>query len=73
MKENVYNVHIFLNLQENILIKKNLFLLTGKPNNNLTCNLVEIYNHELNHSVKDALNLKGLTEVELVNTKSTSY
>jgi hypothetical protein len=28
----------------------------------------QIYNHELKHSVKDTLNLKGLTIVELINT-----
>ena len=36
MTENVYNVYIFSNLQEIILIKKNFFLLIGKPDNNST-------------------------------------
>ena len=36
MTENVYKVYIFKNLQKIILINKNLFLLTGKPDNNST-------------------------------------
>jgi hypothetical protein len=36
MTENVYQVYIFSNLQEIILMNKKLFLLTGKSDNNST-------------------------------------
>ena len=36
MTANVYKVYIFFDLQEIILLNKNVFLLTGKPVNNST-------------------------------------